>query len=105
MARSATPSASSARWSAEAPELELLEKLRTLEYDPSEQPRWRSLMMKESSKQEGNGAPSYVFNNVRDSAQKVAAFLKEELGIGRPRCRKTRKRGPGDMAEIAVSEG
>src|SRR5262249_32985735 len=35
-------------WSAEAPELDLLEKLRTMEYDPSQQPKWRSLMMKES---------------------------------------------------------
>src|SRR5262249_55423000 len=69
-------------WSAEAPELEFLEKLRTLEYDPSEQTRWRSLMMKESSKESDNGEPTYVFNNVRDSTQKVSAFLKEELGVG-----------------------
>ncbi len=51
-------------WSAEAPDLELLEKLRTLEYDPSKQPKWRSLMMKESSKESDNGEPTYVFNNV-----------------------------------------
>jgi hypothetical protein len=63
-------------------ELVALEKLRTMEYDPSRQPKWRSLMMKESSKEGENGEATYVFNNVRDSTQKVAAYLREELGIG-----------------------
>ncbi len=70
-------------WDAEAKDLELLEKLRTLNYDPNEQPSWRSLMMKESSKEAENGGPTYVFNNVRDSTQKVAAFLEKELRIDR----------------------
>jgi hypothetical protein len=90
-------------WSAEAPELELLEKFRTLEYDPSEQPRWRSLMMKESSKESESGAPSYVFNNVRDSAQKVAAYLKEELGIA-GEGQEEDDAGAAEMAATAVAE-
>jgi hypothetical protein len=54
-------------------------------------------MMKESSKESDNGEPTYVFNNVRDSTQKVCAFLKEELGIG--------GEGEDEDAEVAATAG
>jgi hypothetical protein len=88
-------------WDPGAEELKLLEGLRTLNYDPTEQTVWRSLMMKESSKEGENGEPTYVFNNVRDSTQKVATYLKKELGIAGDGPDEVAE--PGEMTELAAT--
>ena len=69
-------------WKADSPDMEMLDRLKVLDYDPASNRKWRGLMMKESAKQEENGQPEYVFNNARDSFKKVRDYLMTELGVG-----------------------